>query len=83
MLTTHLRVVPRLRMSGAVPLLPQYAFMAWMGKILSYLVDFMHSNKKNWSSRKLPHSKHFEVTGPMHVIAYLSVPFTFFREFDT
>jgi len=32
MLTTHLHVVPRFRMSGAVPLLPQYAFMAWMGK---------------------------------------------------
>jgi len=52
MLTTHLRVVPRLRMSGAVPLLPQYAFLAWMGKTLSYLVDVMHGNKKNWSSRK-------------------------------
>jgi hypothetical protein len=27
-LTTHLNLVPRLRMSGAIPLLPIYAFMA-------------------------------------------------------
>ena len=30
MFTTHpLNIVPRLRMSGAIPLLPIYAFMAW------------------------------------------------------
>jgi hypothetical protein len=28
-LTTHFPLVPRLRMRGAVPPLPQYAFMAW------------------------------------------------------
>jgi hypothetical protein len=28
-LTTHLRLVPRSRMRGAVPPLPQYAFVAW------------------------------------------------------
>ena len=27
-LTTHLHLVPRLRMSGAIPLIPLYAFMA-------------------------------------------------------
>jgi hypothetical protein len=31
-LTTHLRLVQMLRMSGAIPLLPQYAFMARTGK---------------------------------------------------
>jgi hypothetical protein len=31
MLTTHLHQVPRLRMSGAIPLLPLYALMAWTG----------------------------------------------------
>ena len=36
-LTTHIHLVPRLRMSGAVPLLPLYAFMAWTGKTLIYL----------------------------------------------
>jgi hypothetical protein len=28
-LTTHLHLVPRSRMRGAIPPLPQYAFMAW------------------------------------------------------
>jgi len=28
-LTTQLDLVPRLRMCGAITLLPQYAFMAW------------------------------------------------------
>jgi len=28
-LTTHLLIVPRLRMRGAIPPLPQYVFMAW------------------------------------------------------
>jgi len=28
-LTTHLHLVPRSRMCGAIPSLPQYAFMAW------------------------------------------------------
>jgi hypothetical protein len=31
-LTTDLNLVPGLRMSGAIPLLPLYAFMAWTGK---------------------------------------------------
>jgi hypothetical protein len=30
-MTTDLYLVLRLRMSGAVPLLPLYAFMAWRG----------------------------------------------------
>jgi len=29
-------LVPRLRMSGALPLLPQYAFVAWTGKSLLF-----------------------------------------------
>jgi hypothetical protein len=32
--TVHLHVVPRLRMSGAVPLLPLCAFMVWTGQTL-------------------------------------------------
>jgi len=27
--TTHLHLVPRSRICGAIPPLPQYAFMAW------------------------------------------------------
>jgi hypothetical protein len=30
-LTTDLRLVPRLRINGAVPLFPLYAFMLWTG----------------------------------------------------
>jgi len=30
-LTTHLRLALRLRMSGAIPHLPLYGFMAWTG----------------------------------------------------
>jgi hypothetical protein len=30
---THFYLVPRFRMSGAVPLIPLYAFMAWTRKI--------------------------------------------------
>ena len=33
-LSTRLRVLPRLRMSGVITLLPLYAFMAWTGKTL-------------------------------------------------
>jgi hypothetical protein len=39
-LTTHLCLVPRLRMhrkSGAVPLLSVYVFMAWTGAALPFL----------------------------------------------
>ena len=35
-LTTHLRLVPRLRMSGAMPLFPLHAFMARTEVILSF-----------------------------------------------
>jgi len=35
-LTTHLRLVPKLRMSGAIPLLPQYAVIAWTGTALTF-----------------------------------------------
>jgi len=35
-LTTHLHLLPGLRMSGAMPLLPLYASMAWKGETLLY-----------------------------------------------
>jgi len=31
-LTTHLHIIPTLRMSGAIPLISLYALMAWSGK---------------------------------------------------
>jgi len=36
-LTVHLHLVVRLRISGAVPLLPLKVFMAWTGKLYLYL----------------------------------------------
>ena len=39
-LTIHLNQVPRLSMSGAVPLLPLHVFMAWTGKTLLFCVLF-------------------------------------------
>jgi len=39
MLTTHLLMAPRLRMDGAVPLLPLYVFMAWTVTTLSLNED--------------------------------------------
>jgi hypothetical protein len=40
-LTAHLHLVPRLRMSGAIPVLPLYAFMVWTGKTLPSLYVFL------------------------------------------
>ena len=37
MLTAHLHLVPRLRVSGVIPLLPVYAFMAGTGTTVRYL----------------------------------------------
>jgi len=38
-LTTHLHLLPTIRMSKAVPLLPIYAFMAWTGKTLHFCIN--------------------------------------------
>ena len=37
---TQLRLLPMLRMSGAIPLLPLYAFMVWTAKILPLPLPF-------------------------------------------
>ena len=41
MLATDLHIAPRLRMSGAIHLLPQYAFLTWTGAVL-YLLPWLH-----------------------------------------
>jgi hypothetical protein len=46
MLTTHLHLVPRLRMSGDVTLLPFYAFMAWTGTISTYFLLYKGFHEK-------------------------------------
>ena len=38
-LTTLLHVLPKLRTSGAMPLLPLYAFLAWTGKNLPFILE--------------------------------------------
>ena len=40
-LTTHLQLVPRLTMRGAIPLHPLYAFMAWTAITSSFLPIFI------------------------------------------
>jgi len=37
-LTTHLHLVPRLRMNGATPPHPLYTFKMWTGKTLFFLL---------------------------------------------
>jgi len=37
-LTTHLHLAPKLRMSGAMPLLPLYAFVTWTVNTLPFLL---------------------------------------------
>jgi hypothetical protein len=39
-ITTHLHLVLRLRMNGAIPLLPLYSFMVWTGKTLPLLGSY-------------------------------------------
>ena len=41
---THLHLGPMSRMSGALPLLPLYAFMVWKGKILLFNQDMLDYN---------------------------------------
>jgi len=47
-LTIHVHLVTKLRMSGAVPLLPLHAFMVWTGKFYLYLYypDINHTSLK-------------------------------------
>ena len=43
-LTTHLHAVPRLRMSGVIPLLPLYDFMACTGTHLLVVYNPLYTN---------------------------------------
>ena len=42
MLATYLHLVPRLRMSGAIPPLPVFAFMAWTRTILLFYIHLSY-----------------------------------------
>ena len=60
MLTTHLLLVPRLKMGGSTPLLPLYAFMAWTGiKLPSINLSKTKHNLLHIRIQSVPHSKHF------------------------
>jgi hypothetical protein len=52
-LITHLYQVPRVRMSGATPLLPLHAFMPWSGTTLPFLSGFYERRNKSSHSIKL------------------------------
>jgi hypothetical protein len=63
-LTTHLYLVLRSRMHGAIPLLPQYAFMAWcsvkaQGQLYLYLTSTSLIQYSNW--RYTGFAKHWHV----------------------
>ena len=47
-LSTHLHVVPTLRISGATRLLLPHAFMAWTGKILKHNKSMLMSNAHHY-----------------------------------
>jgi len=60
-LTNYLCLVPRLRMSGGVPLLPLFAFMAWTGTalpfcmiLLALILKFPYFYNLLWLKRKRP-----------------------------
>ena len=40
-LTTHLHLVPRLRMNGVIPLRRLYAFMVWRGKTVPFILCYI------------------------------------------
>jgi len=44
--TTHLHLVPRLGMSGPIPLLPLYAFKVWKGMTILYSTNPTEHNIK-------------------------------------
>jgi hypothetical protein len=45
-LATHLHLMSRLRMSGVVPLLPQYAFVGCIGATLPFML-YLSSGTEN------------------------------------
>lgn len=54
-LTTHLHLVPRLRISGATLLLPLYAFLAWTGKTLFIYLFISKAQTKSECSTHTGH----------------------------
>jgi len=59
----HSHLVPRLRISGAILLLPPYTFMAWRGKtsLLHVLETVQHKNA-GYAAKALP----FEMASSMN-----------------
>jgi len=68
-LTTHLHLVPRLRISGAIPLLPPSAFMVWAEKKLptADIIIYTHLTDRMFSP------KFVVVTARFHYIHVLTV----------
>jgi len=52
-MTSHLHPVPRLRMSGVIPLLPLCAFMVWTGTTIQNINDALYTHKKNYFASKM------------------------------
>ena len=54
-MTTHLHVVPTLRISGVIPLLPLYAFVAWMGTCTVPFIALQSGDTKRYCCCWLQH----------------------------
>ena len=52
-MTSHLLSVPRLRMSGSIPLLPLCAFMAWTGTTIQNINDALYNHKEIYFGSKM------------------------------
>jgi hypothetical protein len=46
-LTTHFHLMPGIKISGAIPLLPLYAFMALTGKALPFYPNYQKITFRN------------------------------------
>jgi hypothetical protein len=61
-LNTHSHIVPRLRISGAILLLPPCTFMAWRGKTFLHTLETVQHKDAGYVSKALP----FEMTSSIN-----------------
>jgi len=77
-LTTQLHLIPRLRMHGTITLFPLYAFMAWSGTILPFLVA---ANTGNFTPQLSSWHSANQNTGMLLFFPLQSAPVTSDTEF--
>jgi hypothetical protein len=67
--TTYLDLVPRLRMSGAIPVFPLYAFMAWVWTTLLLSFAYKKGGKTDCSNYQS-----ISLFSPTHKILFSILP---------